>query len=120
MLNYFKSIYPSTRVIIDCTDLKVERPPYLVFKYKRYSPYKSSHTWKGPAGIAAQEALTFESNLYTGSISDVKMTTLSGLIDSLDGSGSILTGFVLNTILERTGILVNTLPFLQDQGQFSR
>lgn len=122
MPNQFKSMYPSTRVIIDCTELKTERPSSLVLSSKCYSSYKSSHTWKGLVGIAPHGALTFVSCLYTGCMSDVEITKLSGLIDLLDRGDSIMAdkGFVLNKVLEGTGISVNTPPFLQSQGQFSR
>lgn len=122
MPNQFKSMYPSTRVIIDCTELKTERPSSLVLSSKCYSSYKSSHTWKGLVGIAPHGALTFVSSLYTGNMSDVEITKLSGLIDLLDRGDSIMAdkGFVLNKVLEGTGISVNTPPFLQSQGQFSR
>ncbi|XP_056009435.1 uncharacterized protein LOC125676468 [Ostrea edulis] len=83
---------------------------------------ESSHTWKGLVGIAPHGALTFVSSLYTGNMSDVEITKLSGLIDLLDRGDSIMAdkGFVLNKVLEGTGISVNTPPFLQSQGQFSR
>jgi hypothetical protein len=122
MPNQFKTMYPSTRVIIDCTELKAEKPSSLVLSSKCYSSYKSSHTWKGLVGIAPHGALTFVSCLYTGCMSDVEITKLSGLIDLLDRGDSIMAdkGFVLNKVLEGTGISVNTPPFLQSQGQFSR
>ncbi|XP_062583702.1 uncharacterized protein LOC134245437 [Saccostrea cucullata] len=118
----FKLFYPSTRVIIDCTEIKTERPSSLALGSKCYSTYKSSHTWKGLVGIAPHGALTFVSSLYTGCMSDVEITKLSGLLDLMEEGDSIMAdkGFVLNKVLEGTGISVNTPPFLLSQGQFSK
>lgn len=118
----FKDLYPSTRVIIDCTEIKTEKPSSLALNSKLYSSYKSSHTWKGLIGIAPHGAVIFISSLYTGSMSDVEITKLSGILDLLEPGDSIMAdkGFVLNKILEGTGIKVNTPPFLMSQGQFTK
>ena len=122
MPDQFKQSYPSTRVIIDCTEIKVERPSSLALGSKCYSTYKSSHTWKGLVGIAPHGALTFVSSLYTGCMSDVEITKLCGLIDLMENGDSMMAdkGFVLNKVLEGTGISVNTPPFLHSSGQFTR
>ena len=88
----FKSLYPSTRVIIDCTEIKTERPSSLVLGLQVYSSYKSSHTWKGLVGIAPHGALTFISSLYTaaGCMSDVEITEFCGIIDLLESADSIM------------------------------
>lgn len=118
----FKSLYPHTRVIIDCTEIKTERPSSLALGSKCYSSYKSAYTWKGLVGIAPHGALSFVSNLFTGSMSDVEITKLSGLIDLLESGDSIMAdkGFVLNKVLEGTRISINTPPFLMSQGQFTK
>ncbi|VDI59326.1 Hypothetical predicted protein [Mytilus galloprovincialis] len=118
----FKLLYPSTRVVIDCTEIKTERPSSLALGSKCYSNYKSSHTWKGLVGIAPHGAVTFISSLYTGCMSDVEITKLCGLVDLLEMGDSIMAdkGFVLNKVLEGTGITVNTPPFLMSHGQFTK
>ncbi|XP_060595514.1 uncharacterized protein LOC132749672 [Ruditapes philippinarum] len=65
----FKEKYPTTRVIIDCTELKTEMSSSLLLKSQIYSNYKSSNTLKGLIGIAPC-VVTFVSQLYFGSISD--------------------------------------------------
>ncbi|CAC5389490.1 unnamed protein product [Mytilus coruscus] len=118
----FKMLYPSTRVVIDCTEIKTERPSSLALGSKCYSSYKSSHTWKGLVGISPHGSLTFVSSLYTDSMSDVEITKLCGLIELLESGDSILAdkGFVLNKVLDGTGITVNTPPFLMSHSQLSR
>lgn len=122
MPNSFKLLYPRTRIIIDCTEIKTERPSSLALGSKCFSSYKSAYTWKGLVGIAPHGVLSFVSNLYTGSMSDVELTKLSGLIDLLESGDSIMAdkGFVLNKVLDGTGISINTPPFLMSQGQFTK
>lgn len=118
----FQLLYPTTRVIIDATEIKTERPSSLALGSKCYSSYKSSHTLKGIVGIAPHGAVTFISSLYTGSMSDVEMTRLCGIVELLESGDSIMAdkGFVLNKVLEGTGVQVNIPPFLMNQGQFSK
>ena len=47
----FKDVYPKTRVIIDCTELKVQTPSSKVLNSMSYSSYKSHITFKGLIGI---------------------------------------------------------------------
>ena len=62
----FKLKYKETRVIIDCTEIKVEMPSSLVMKSQTYSNYKSANTLKGLVGISPGASITFLSQLYTG------------------------------------------------------
>ena len=74
MPDSFKSKYKETRVIIDCTEIKVEMPSSLVLKSQTYSNYKSANTLKGLVEISPSGSLTFMSQLYTGSVSDKEIT----------------------------------------------
>ncbi|CAC5411562.1 unnamed protein product [Mytilus coruscus] len=122
MPQVFKTLYPTTRVIIDCTEIPTERPSSLALNSKCYSTYKSTHTFKSLVGIAPHGALIFISSLYTGSMSDVEITRLCGLVELLEEGDSIMTdkGFVLNNVLSGKGITVNTPPFLMNKGQITK
>ena len=56
--------------------------------------------------------------MNTGSMSDVELTILSGLIDLLESGDSIMAdkGFVLNKVLDGTGISVNTSTISNESG----
>ena len=41
----FKNLYPRTRVIIDCTELRTQQPSSLVLNSKSYSHYKGTNTF---------------------------------------------------------------------------
>ena len=66
----FKEKYLSTRVIIDCTEVRCEMPSSLLLNTELFSSYKNHVTLKALVGIAPNGAITFVSQLYTGSISD--------------------------------------------------
>ena len=65
----FKSKYPKTRVILDCTEIKCQIPSSLLLNSRLFSSYKNHTTLKGLIGIAPSGAITFISELYAGSIS---------------------------------------------------
>ncbi|VDI32155.1 Hypothetical predicted protein, partial [Mytilus galloprovincialis] len=115
----FKLLFPSTRVVVDCTEIQTERPSSLSLGSKCYSSYISRHTWKGLVGITPPGAVTFIYSLYTGCMSDVEITKLCGMVDLLEMGDFIMAdkGFVLNKVLEGTGITVNTPPFLMNHFQ---
>ena len=66
----FKSNYPKTGVILDCTEIKCQMPSSLQLNSSLFSSYKNHTTLKGLIGIAPLGAITFISELCSGSISD--------------------------------------------------
>ena len=74
----FQKTYPNTRVILDCTEIKVQAPSSKVLNSEFYSNYKSVTTFKGLIGISPWGSVSFVSQLYTGSISDKAITLVSG------------------------------------------
>ena len=90
MPDSFKKLYPSTRVILDCTEIYVQTPSSLLLQSQLYSSYKSNTTLKGLIGIAPHGPITFVSSLYTGSISDKEITRCSGILDLLEANDSVM------------------------------
>ena len=117
----FKRLYPTTRVILDCTEIFVETPSSLLLQSQLYSTYKSNTTLKGLVGIAPHGAVTFVSSLYTGAISDKEITRCSGILDLLENGDSVMAdkGFDIEDLLRGRGACLNLPPFLQDRRQFS-
>ena len=77
----FKNTYPSTRCIIDCTELFCQRPSSLSTQSCMYSHYKSHVTYKRLLGKAPSGDITFISQLYDESISDQEIVRRSGILD---------------------------------------
>eukprot|EP00118_Oscarella_pearsei_P014440 m.123620 g.123620 ORF g.123620 m.123620 type:complete len:392 (+) comp37824_c0_seq3:479-1654(+) len=55
----FREMYPSTRVILDCTDIFIETPSSTIVQCETYSTYKHHNTAKGLVGVAPHGAVTF-------------------------------------------------------------
>ena len=95
----FKTTYPSTRCIIDCTEIFCQRPSSLSSQSAMYSNYKHHVTYKGLLGIAPSGAITFISELYEGSISDKEIVKRSGILNKnlWDDNDSIMAdrGFTI-------------------------
>ena len=117
----FKNVYPKTRVILDCTEIRTQAPSSLVLSSQFYSNYKSSHTLKALIGIAPNGATTFISTLYTGCISDVEIVKLSGILDLIEQGDSVMAdkGFTIEDDLKIRGATLNIPPFLRDTNSIS-
>lgn len=118
----FKEKYPTTRVIIDCTEIKIEMPSSLVLKSQSYSNYKSANTLKGLIGVTPGGCISFVSQLYTGSISDKEITQRSGLLVLPFMPGDSLMadkGFDIQELLDPLGVKLNIPPFLEKRDQMS-
>ena len=77
-------------ILLDCSEHKVQSPSSMVLQSELYSQHKSHITYKGLIGIAPNGAVTFVSSLYGGSISDKKITRVSGIIPLLDQHDSVM------------------------------
>ena len=115
----FKQKYSSTRVIIDCTDIVCQMPSSLHLNGELFSKYKHHTTLKGLIGISPRGAITFISQLYTGSISDREIVVRSGLLDlPFQDKDSVMAdkGFTIQDLLP-LGVSLNIPPFLGSSSQ---
>ena len=118
----FKEKYPSTRIIIDCTEIRCEMPRSLLLNSELFSSYKNHVTFKALVGIAPSGAVTFISQLYAGSISDREIVTRSGFLDQQFNEGdSVMAdkGFTIQDLLP-LGVSLNIPPFLGTDVQMSQ
>lgn len=119
----FKETYPSTRCIIDCTELFCQRPSSLYSQSCMYSSYKSHVTYKGLVGISPSGAISFISQLYEGSISDKDIVSRSGLLNKAlwCAGDSIMAdrGFTISEQLKPLSVNLNIPSFLAGKDQLS-
>ena len=119
----FKTTYPTTRCIIDCTELYCQRPSSLSTQGSMYSHYKSHVTYKSLIGIAPSGATTFISQLYEGSISDKDIVNRSGILhEKLWGENdSIMAdrGFTISDLLKPLNVALNIPSFLGGREQLT-
>ena len=113
MPRVFKDLYPTTRVIIDATEVFVETPSLPELQQMTFSSYKNHNTFKGLIGISPGCAITFVSNLFPGSVSDKQLTQKSGLLDVLEEGDSVMAdrGFDIQDVLTPLGVNSTCLHF---------
>ena len=116
----FQELYPTTRVIIDCSELFIETPSSFRSQSATYSNYKHHNTAKGLVGISPSGAVTFVSDLYTGRSSDQQITRDCGILDLLESGDSVMAdkGFEIESDLPE-GVSLNIPPFLRDKEHLS-
>ena len=115
----FKTSYPSTRIITDCTEFYIQRPSSLATQSASFSSYKNANTCKLLCGISPEGFFTFLSPLYEGSISDRDLVIASGLLDKIERGESIMAdkGFEIEDLLLPLGAWLNIPSFLDKQQQ---
>ena len=120
MPKVFHDRYPSTRVIIDATEIYVEQPRLPELQQMTFSSYKNHNTYKALIGISPSGAITFVSKLFPGSISDKQLTLKSGILDLLEPGDSVMAdkGFDIEEYLIPLGVKLNIPPFLRGKTQF--
>ena len=79
MPQVLKDQYPSTRVIIDATEIFIEQPHLPEIQKMTFSSYKNHNTYKALIGISPSGAITFISKLFSGSVSDKELTRQPGI-----------------------------------------
>jgi hypothetical protein len=108
----FKDQYPNTRIIIDSTEVYIQRPSNPHAQQLTFSSYKNHNTAKALAGITPSGAISFISPLFGGSISDRELFIQSGLYHKLEVGDAVMAdrGFNIADLLEQKGVSLNIPP----------
>ena len=118
----FKDLYPSTRCIIDATEIFIQKPQNPSAQQLTFSNYKNHNTYKALIAISPSGAISFVSDLFGGNISDKELTSRCGLLDLLEDGDSVMAdkGSNIADLLNAKSITLNIPPKLVDpSGQFS-
>ena len=119
----FRDTYTSTKVILDCTELFCHRPSSLTIQSSLFSHYKHHVTHKCLVDIAPSGAITFVSELFDGSISDIEIVKRSGMLQKelWEDGDSVMAdrGFTVTELLKPLGVALNIPGFLKGQDQLS-
>ena len=117
----FKEKYPNTYILLDASEVFIQTPTDLNLQSSTWSNYKHHNTSKFLVGCTPNGAVSFVSQLYVGSISDVQLTSMSGLIDKLKGKPNISVmadrGFTIRDQLRAIKVDLNIPPFMEGRGQ---
>ena len=119
MPSCFKIEYPSCRGIIDCTEVKTERPPGVERQVKMWSQYKQSWTVKFLVCIAPSGLITFVSKAYGGRSSDAFITNHSGILGKFEDGDQIMADKGFPHIQIQNGVTLVMPPFGSGGRQFT-
>lgn len=105
--------FPRTRAIIDCTEFFVQRPSMPSSQRKTWSSYKQHNTFKALVAISPTGYISFVSRLWSGNVSDRKITMECGFLDLVEREDDIMAdrGFVIRDALALRGATLNIPPF---------
>ena len=88
--SFKKMGYHKCRVILDCSEVFIERPKSLVAQAITWSDYKHHNTLKFLVGIAPSGYITFISDTYGGRASDRHIVLESGILDLLERDDDVM------------------------------
>lgn len=122
MPGVFKKVYPRLTVIVDCTEIEMEKPSSLDAQSACYSSYKSRTTMKALLGITPSGVLCFVSEFFPGSTSDKEITVQSGFLTKLNHGDQVMAdkGFNCQDELASVGATLVIPAFLKGTKQFSK
>ena len=83
LLECFRGQFDKVVVIIDCTEVYIERATNVLARSRTWSNYKSHNTVKYLIGIMPQGTVSFLSEGWGGRVSDKAITKESGILNKL-------------------------------------
>ncbi|XP_065280130.1 uncharacterized protein [Dermacentor albipictus] len=104
--------YPNTRIILDTTEIRIQKPSSLTAQRRTFSHYKFANTMKCVVGATPDCYVSFVSPLYGGSTSDRAIVQQSGVLDLFESGDGIMVdkGFKVDDLLPR-GVVLHMPPF---------
>uniref|UniRef100_A0A224Z9Z9 THAP domain containing, apoptosis associated protein 2 family protein n=1 Tax=Rhipicephalus zambeziensis TaxID=60191 RepID=A0A224Z9Z9_9ACAR len=106
------SDFPNTRVVLDCTEIRIQKSSKLKAQRQTFSAYKHFNTFKALVGVTPDGYICFVPELWGGHVSDTEIVQKSNLLDHLQPGDGVMVdkGFRLDTIFPPT-IKVYIPPF---------
>jgi hypothetical protein len=128
MPKQYRDAFPTCLAIIDCTEIRIEKPTSLKSQSQCYSDYKSTTTLKSLVVSDPRGFVIFVSDLFSGSISDNGICHESGfyvLLKQLKEMGCIQDndgimadkGFRIEKDLQELKLKLNIPPFASSASQ---
>ena len=106
----FKNQFPKTRIILDGTEVPIEKPSNVADQRSTWSQYKHTNTLKVVAGISPRGVTTFVSHAYGGSASDREIIEKELLDGRFESGDSIMAdrGMLVQDLFATQNVQVNT------------
>jgi len=115
----FRIKHCKARVIIDCTEVFIERPRNLQTQALTWSDYKKNNTVKFLVGITPHGHIAFLSSAWGGRTSDRHIVQSSGFLDHLDPGDEVMAdrGFKIKVALLLRHATLTIPPFSERRKQ---
>lgn len=109
--------FKNTRLVLDATEVRVQRPTSLSAQRQTFSTYKHYNTYKALIGCTPDGYLAYVSRLWGGSVSDKTIIQCSSLLEHLEPGDAIMVdkGFTFPYL--PPGITVYRPPFREPHEQ---
>ncbi|CAN7948575.1 unnamed protein product [Ixodes pacificus] len=114
--------YCEVRVVLDCTEVEIEKSHCLACRLFTYSYYKGRHTVKFLIGVSPAGLITFVSQGFGGRASDkacVERSLVLSRLQPFRDDVMVDKGFHVDAECSKLGLGVVQPPFLRQQQQFS-
>jgi hypothetical protein len=117
----FKAKYPTTRVIVDGTEIPIEKPSDPLAQRATFSTYKNKNTVKTVVGASPGGLITFVSPVYGGATSDRQIVERCGLVDKCDPGDSVMAdkGFNVQDLFALNDVHVNIPAFFKKKNRMT-
>lgn len=119
----FKHKFPSTRVILDATEIPIQKPLDVNGQSITWSSYKHKNTVKTMVGCTPKGVVSYVSPSYGGSASDRQIIERSELLDPtnklFDSGDSVMAdrGLTVQDLFANQNVHVNTPTMLKGKTQ---
>lgn len=117
----FRRKFPTTRVIIDGTEVPLKKPKAPLAQQATYSTYKNRNTVKALIGVTPGGMVSYVSDVYGGSTSDRQICERSELTRIIESGDSIMAdkGFNVQDIFMGSNVLINIPEFFKKKTRMS-
>ncbi|KAM7282233.1 uncharacterized protein ISCGN_002383 [Ixodes scapularis] len=110
--------YKDTRMVLDCTEIEIERPKDLMSRLLTYSHYKRTYTAKVLVSETPGGLISYVSPAYGGKASDTFITKQSQLLDRCTphvDSVMVDKGFLISELCREKNVRMIRPPFLMEK-----
>jgi hypothetical protein len=118
----FRDKFPTTRVIIDGTEIPIKVPAVPAAQQITLSTYKNRNTAKALIGVSPGGLISFVSDCYGGTASDRQIVERTYLRDVTEPGDSIMAdkGFDVQDIFASRDVTINIPTFFLKRNRFSQ
>jgi hypothetical protein len=116
----FDAKFPNTRIILDATEIKTQKPSKVDDQRATWSSYKNSNTLKTMIGTSPRGVVTYISPSYGGSSSDRQIIEIGPLLHGMFSPGDGIMadrGIMVQDLFASQDVVVNTPTTMRGKNQ---